>query len=215
VTSEFVIAQLDSLLKNYRRRTSAHQQFGTMWEPKDITALTTRARGAIERLAPPNTVYLATLREVTGEESSDVYRLERLIGIVEALREDYKAGALLPIQDLIRAEVFDDFLDMAEHLLGKEYKDPAAVLIGGVLEDQLRKLALRTGLPVETPDGRMQKADTLNARLTREGIYNKLDQKSITSWLDLRNKAAHGDYEVTLTSRSILCSKAYETSLPA
>jgi len=25
-------------------------------------------------------------------------------------------------------------------------------------------------------------------------VYNKLDQKSVTSWLDLRNKAAHGQY---------------------
>ena len=25
--------------------------------------------------------------------------------------------------------------------------------------------------------------------------YNKLDQKSVTAWLDLRNRAAHGRYE--------------------
>ena len=28
-----------------------------------------------------------------------------------------------------------------------------------------------------------------------KGQYNKLDQKSVTSWLDLRNKAAHGHYD--------------------
>jgi hypothetical protein len=39
-----------------------------------------------------------------------------------------------------------------------------------------------------------KKADLLNSELTSAEIYNKLDQKGITSWLDLRNKAAHGKY---------------------
>lgn len=39
-----------------------------------------------------------------------------------------------------------------------------------------------------------KKADTLNADLVKAGAYNILDQKSVTSWLDLRNKAAHGNY---------------------
>ena len=34
----------------------------------------------------------------------------------------------------------------------------------------------------------------MNSELASANIYNKLDQKSITSWLDLRNKAAHGQY---------------------
>lgn len=39
-----------------------------------------------------------------------------------------------------------------------------------------------------------KKADTLNGELGSQGVYNKLDQKQITAWLDLRNKAAHGQY---------------------
>jgi hypothetical protein len=30
--------------------------------------------------------------------------------------------------------------------------------------------------------------------LAKAGVYTKLDQKAITMWLDLRNKAAHGKY---------------------
>ena len=30
--------------------------------------------------------------------------------------------------------------------------------------------------------------------LHRGGVYSKLDQKNVTAWLDLRNKAAHGKY---------------------
>ena len=35
----------------------------------------------------------------------------------------------------------------------------------------------------------------MNSDLAKAGIYGKLDQKSVISWLDLRNKAAHGKYE--------------------
>jgi hypothetical protein len=34
----------------------------------------------------------------------------------------------------------------------------------------------------------------MNADLTAVGAYTKLDQKNVTAWLDLRNKAAHGKY---------------------
>ena len=45
-------------------------------------------------------------------------------------------------------------------------------------------------------DGKLRpvKADTLNAKLVKATIYSKLDQKNVTAWLDLRNKAAHGEY---------------------
>jgi hypothetical protein len=151
----------------------------------------TSAQAAVERYSPPNSPYIAHAREV--QESNNSYRLESLIGIVAALRNDYKAGALAPIQELIRAELFDDFLDMAEHLLEQGYKDPAAVVVGSVLEQHLRKLCDRAGIPTGS-NGGFKKADTLNSELAK-GVYGKLDQKSVTSWLDLRNDAAHGHYD--------------------
>jgi len=42
--------------------------------------------------------------------------------------------------------------------------------------------------------GKPKKADQLNADLAGASVYSKLDLKSITSWLDLRNKAAHGKF---------------------
>ncbi len=34
----------------------------------------------------------------------------------------------------------------------------------------------------------------MNNELAAFGAYNKLDQKNVTAWLDLRNKAAHAQY---------------------
>lgn len=86
---------------------------------------------------------------------------------------------------------------MAEHLLDSDYKDPAAVMIGSVLEEHLKQLCNKNGIDTTIiKDGKNlnMKADRLNNDLAKKGIYNKLDQKNVTAMLDLRNKAAHGNY---------------------
>lgn len=89
---------------------------------------------------------------------------------------------------------------MASHLLDEGYKDPAAVMIGGVLEEHLRQLCLKNDIAISTLSQRdnkelPKKADRMNSDLAGAGVYNKLYQKSVISWLDLRNKAAHAEYD--------------------
>ncbi|MDX2261485.1 MAG: hypothetical protein SFU84_07275 [Gemmatimonadales bacterium] len=117
--------------------------------------------------------------------------------IVEAAVDELRGGWFVSTRGLLSAEIFGDFLEMADHLLTEGYKDPAAVLIGSVLEKHLRYLASKNGIPTEVAKGAGQipkKADLINAELTKANVYNGLDQKNITAWLDLRNKAAHGHY---------------------
>ena len=119
-------------------------------------------------------------------------------GILSAARVELEGGWLSTTKGLISAEIFSDFLEMAQHLLDEGYKDPAAVMAGSVLEEHLRQLCQKHSIPTEiTKQGRPQpkKADALNADLAKKEVYNKLDQKNVTAWLDLRNKAAHGKYE--------------------
>ncbi len=119
--------------------------------------------------------------------------IKYLAGILTSLKIAYESGYLTSITELIHADLFSDFIDMAEYLLSEGYKDPAAVIIGSVLEEHLRKLNDKNGIAVES-FGRPKKVDLLNSELAAKTVYSKLDQKSITSWLDLRNKAAHGKY---------------------
>jgi hypothetical protein len=50
----------------------------------------------------------------------------------------------------------------------------------------------------------------MNSELAANNVYSKLDQKSITAALDLRNKAAHGQYgeyskeQVSLTYQTVV-----------
>jgi hypothetical protein len=184
-----LVRQLDSILDRYSRISDSD----TASAASRVHELLTSAQAAVERLAPPGSAYQTRCSDALQANASDEYRLELLIGVVAALRHDFEAGGLLPIQQLIRAEVFDDFLDMAEHLLGLGYKDPAAVIASGVLEQHLRKLCHIRGISTDV-DGKPKSAGGLNSELSRFGVYGQLDHKSVTSWQDLRNKAAHGHY---------------------
>ena len=120
------------------------------------------------------------------------------IAILKAVRSEIAGGWLFTVKGLVAAEVFADFLEMAEHLLDQSYKDPAAVMAGSVLEEHLRQLCAKHAIPLTErrgDDDVAKKAERLNADLAGADVYNKLEQKQITAWLDLRNKAAHGDYD--------------------
>lgn len=112
----------------------------------------------------------------------------RAQGVLRAAKEDYVNGHLFDVRRLVEAEVFDDFLGQAEHLLSAGYYQPAAVVAGAVLEDGLRKLCTHHGIPLSAAP----KLDGMNAQLAKAGAYSVLVQKRITALADLRNRAAHG-----------------------
>jgi len=118
-------------------------------------------------------------------------------GIINAAKGELAGGWIRTTRGLVSAEIFGDFLEMADHLVSEHYKDAAAVIAGSSLEEHLRQIAQTLGVPTTVAKGGdfvPKKADTLNADLAGATAYSKLDQKSITAWLDLRNKAAHGRY---------------------
>ena len=94
---------------------------------------------------------------------------------------------------------------MASYLLEEGYKDPAAVVGGASLEGHLRQLCKKLDIEItmsNTKGIRPKKADSLNTEIAKVSGYSKLDQKNVTAWLDLRNKAAHGHYD-TYTSEQV------------
>ncbi len=120
------------------------------------------------------------------------YEIEIAIGILTSIKKEIENGWIVLLKGLVSAEIFTNFIEMAEHLLEEGYKDPAAVMIGCVLEEHLRQLCIANEIETSDPKGKPKKADLMNSELTNAIIYNRLDQKNVTSWLDLRNKAAHG-----------------------
>ncbi|MFN8002093.1 MAG: hypothetical protein U0X75_13875 [Acidobacteriota bacterium] len=170
---------------NERSRGFSHDK------DEEFVELRTRVAAAIERLSPSGSTYVRAL------QNTRVYpkgRLDDSVSILKAMRADYVSGYFHTITELIHADIFGDFMEMADHLIEQGYKDPAAVITGSVLEEHLRKLCDKNSIAVLQPDGRPKKADAMNAELAGANVYSKLDQKNVTAWLDLRNKAAHGKY---------------------
>lgn len=140
--------------------------------------------------------YYAGFNRAMGNHT--IVGVESGITVVKAMRDEMAGGWMTSVKSLVSAEIFADFLEMAEHLLSQDYKDAAAVMIGGVLEEHLRQLCVKRGVDLSSYDakGKMvpKMGGTLNDDLMKDAAYNKLDHKLVTAWLDLRNKAAHAKY---------------------
>lgn len=188
------VPQLDDLLAEYTQLAALlDQERGSSSAETASVRFLTRARAAIDRISLPGSAYERQCRDIIGENAVEGWKATRIAGVLQSLRADLEAGYLESVSGLVRGEFFADLLEMADHLLDEGYKDPAAVVAGSALEIHLRSLCEQAGIPVES-DGRARKADQLNADLTKAGIYSKPDQKNVTSWLGLRNEAAHGHY---------------------
>jgi hypothetical protein len=149
------------------------------------------------------------------------YMARSLAGILQSLRSDVASGYIRSQRELLHAELFADFLEMAQHLANEGYKDAAAVIAGSSLEAHLRHLCQKNRIACEATSGAStvaKKADRLNSELTVVGAYSKLDQKNVTAWLDLRNKAAHGryaEYELPQVNLLIAGIRDFMTRNPA
>lgn len=118
-----------------------------------------------------------------------------IVGILKGVQHEIKNGLLINFRSLLQAEIFSDFLEMAEYLLGEGCKDAAAVLLGAVLEDSLRKIADSNGIDTVNAQGKSLSIEPLNASLRKNEVYGPLVRKQITSWANLRNDAAHGHHD--------------------
>ena len=113
------------------------------------------------------------------------------IGILQAVVEDIDQGHIETVRQLITAEVLTDMFEQAEYLLESGYKAPAASLAGAVLENGLRTIANRNQIQVRSRDD----LSSLSQRLASKGIYNRLLQKRVAVWTDVRNAADHGQFD--------------------
>jgi len=113
------------------------------------------------------------------------------VAVLQAAKEDIAGGYLQKVETLVSAEVFNDFLEMAEHILDNGYKDPTASLIGAVLEDGLRRICVNNGITLKAKED----ISSLNQKLAQNKVYNPLQQKQIQVWNDIRNNADHGNFD--------------------
>lgn len=138
------------------------------------------------------------------------YVLKRLTPILIATYDDFKNGFLVSFKQIVQAEVFDSELEQAKSLLTSGYKNAAAVIAGTVLETSVKELCINHDI---VPD--RKKLTQLNDELAKQGVYNKFQQKQITALADIRNNAAHGDYDQFTKEQVVLMIEDIERFLLA
>ena len=188
--------QLSDIIEEYAsaRARSKYDDCSDVLDDRDAMALVSRCIAAIRRISGNDSTYTEDAQRILGTNDHLLGHLALLVGVVKALNDDLRSGYLMTVEEFTRADVFSDFLEMADYLVGKGYKDAGAVLAGSTLEAHLRKVAGKLGIAVSTAKG-SKPAATLNAEIAKKKVYSKLDEKNVTAWLHLRNSAAHGKYD--------------------
>ncbi|KKM71024.1 hypothetical protein LCGC14_1434760 [marine sediment metagenome] len=194
------LQQFEEIFKNYEYYQKNRKLIMNSGNGQEIiNSLITRMKSIVERITGDDSEYYKRIEEifVKYEKQYDHLKLEPLKGVLDGLYQDLKMGYLKSFSELIHSDIFSDYIEMAEYLLEEGYKDPAAVITGSTLEEHLRKLCIKNGIDIKImlkEKLKPKKTDSLNSELARQKVYSKLEQKSVTAWLDLRNKAAHGNY---------------------
>lgn len=190
---EHFTTHLASIVKMYE---AADRKYDSISDA-DAHGIIARIEGAIQKICSDDSPYRKRMEMILDDHSVVTYKLDIAIGIVRALKSDLEDGYLESFSELVRGELFEDFIEMADYLLSEGYKDAAAVIAGSALEAHLRQLCVKNGMSLTyaASDGATKhlRAEQMNQNLGKS-VYSLFDQKQITAWFDLRNDAAHGNY---------------------
>jgi hypothetical protein len=200
VLERFALVEKDHT-KRWKHESASEPTY--IGAPLDVAAETIAAmQTTLERLSPDGEKAAKTLLgdlydRIDGISST---KMRMLAGGLRALKADYQAGRLKRFGEMVRSDLFSDFLEMAEYLVKDEgLKDPAAVLAGGVLEQHIRRLCDKHGIGITRIDNKgnavPKKLNLLNQELAKAGAYGTNDQMQIVAWADIRNDAAHAHFD--------------------
>ena len=191
---EDVLQRLDSLIQKADAVLASHKP-----NPPNVIGFPTTSSQAFAEWQTQSLAYLISL---LGDNHTYVVSFRNQIkkgytgtvkagkGILQAVRQDVEGGYLTKIETLVSADIFNDFLEMAEYLLAQGYKDASASLVGAVLEDGLRRICSTHGVTLSSKED----ISSLNKKLADANVYNRLLQKKIQVWNDIRNNADHGKF---------------------
>ena len=189
-----LVAEGDNLV----RRLPRDENGVAYWADSDFIpeyhAWLSSVANLIDVVSPQSGAYRAQMQSILAHENlprgmpSTV--VQQAHGVLKGAKSDWEAGTLRRIEFVVAATTFDDFLDHATiyHKGGK--KTEAAVLASAVLEDSVKKIAGKNGLPT----GGQSLEQLIDALVSAE-IITSVKAKRIKSWAGVRNHALHAEWE--------------------
>ena len=181
----FLLAEASELERSFQWVDMFH---GSELPESRHRALATSSLATIRRIAGDSSEYYKAIPASPAAISQDHSFVSAVMGSLMALKRAVDKGYLETLEDRLRANVHDDFLDQARVLISSRYHVAAMVLIGGVLENRLRAMCLRRGLSWQGAGSLSKYNDLL-----RDNPYSQPVWRRIQSVTDLRNDAGHGN----------------------
>ena len=114
-------------------------------------------------------------------------KFQNQLGIVKGARERLKS-ILTNIEGLLQADLFDNELDEANHLLDNNFIRAAGAVAGVVLEGHLKTQCKNHGILITKKHPGI---NDLNEKLYKDGIYDLSQKRQIEWCADIRNKCDH------------------------
>lgn len=205
---EYLESESDCLLSTYieqqaqdpgismlMRMQSGIPESGIRYEVK-LQSLKTNFINLLQALSSKQHSFGDLIKRVNSLDAAELH------GTILGLKSDYENGMLRSVAEMIEANIVADYLTQAEQLLkvnkrGQYNHVPAAVLAGAVLEDGLRRLCARQSPPiaVRKPGGSYKMLNALIDDLKSAELFNELKAKQLRAWVDIRNAAAHGQFD--------------------
>jgi hypothetical protein len=188
-----LITEGNTVVASYSLR--GHQPESSLPEPR-LMSFRASAVAAVERIAGNDSEYYKHLPPVPQGAHGllRIYKevMEPTLGVLMALRTAVDRDLLVRLEQRVRSNTYDDFLEQADELLKAKpsYAVAAMVLVGGVLEDHLRKLCLARSIEWKGKNGITAYNDAL-----KEVVYPQVTWRRCQVVGDNRNAAAHGGEE--------------------
>lgn len=155
----------------------------------------------LDQIIPKNCAHRPTVDGFSALTNTKGH-LEFGISFLKSIKDDFEGGFLENLTLEIETELTADFMGQAENLLiegtaGKYDHVPAAVLAGAVLEKSLKTMCYQLSPvePIINDRGAHLKMNALIDSLKKRKVFNELRAKELRTWADIRNNAAHGNFE--------------------
>jgi hypothetical protein len=201
LTQLAAIDQQYSRIKLKRR----HYQFGAIPVPDELAEFNASCLGAIDRLTSRHRVYNEqALRELDRHDLGSDELASALYGLIRSLKQDIDDGWLSTVREHQHASILGNLLDLASRSLKDGQSNPAAILMGSVLETHLQLLAAKHDVPL-TAESDAGNTEPSTAGQLNDGLaqvaYGKTDHRNISLWLVLYRKATQDTHLATSAAR--------------
>ncbi len=196
-----VLARIKSLIDQGRPVSPVVKQGHALTADEEaiIAGWLTSVTHVLELTVPPLSAYRLMIGNInasyaaasgprnmrSGERKSNI--VGEAVSILEALLADVEAGMISSLEDRVRGQAFDDFLEHAEEYVKRGRKNEAGVIAGVVFEDTMRSIGERNDVT------NSQLAQVING-LVSSGVISKTQSKRAKVAAHVRTKATHAEW---------------------